>query len=205
VHGLLHIIEKEIEWPTLMFFAFLFIAVGAAVQTGLIGSLADGLSGVIHAGGSAFGLTGSGTLLFAALLILWTAGVLSALVDNIPFVAVSIPIVAQLTSELQGDTIVLWWALALGACLGGNATVVGASANVTVIGLAERDGVRISFAEFSRFGVPVMLGTLVVSSVFVIAHIYAGARATTLGGALILGLLLAGRALRRVRTAHVDA
>jgi Na+/H+ antiporter NhaD/arsenite permease-like protein len=199
VHGLLEIIEKEIEWPTLMFFVFLFIAVGAAVQTGLIDGLAEGLTRVIHGGAGAFGLSAEGTLLFAALLILWTAGGLSALIDNIPFVAVSIPIVMQLTTELQGDTIVLWWALALGACLGGNATVVGASANVTVLGLAERNGVRITFGEFARFGVRVTIFTLLVSTVFVIAHIYLGARTTALTSAAILTLLLAFRGLRRFR------
>jgi Na+/H+ antiporter NhaD/arsenite permease-like protein len=199
VHGLLEIIEKEIEWPTLTFFIFLFIAVGAAVETGLIDALAEGLTRVIDAGGGAFGLGPAGTLLFAALLILWTAGILSALIDNIPFVAVSIPIVAQLTGELQGDTIVLWWALALGACLGGNATVVGASANVTVVGLAERSGARITFADFSRFGVPVAIFTLLVSSAFVTAHIYVGARTTLLGGTVILAALLALRILRRAR------
>jgi Na+/H+ antiporter NhaD/arsenite permease-like protein len=199
VHGLLEIIEKEIEWPTLTFFVFLFIGVGAAVQTGLIDSLADGLSRVIHAGGEAFGLGAAGTLLFAALLILWTAGCLSALIDNIPFVAVSIPIVAQLTGELTGDTIVLWWALSLGACLGGNATVIGASANVTTVGLAERAGARITFAEFSRFGVPVTFFTLLVSTAFVSTHIFAGARGAFLGGLVILVVLLGGRLIGAAR------
>ena len=199
VHGLLDIIEKEIEWPTLTFFVFLFIGVGAAVQTGLIDSLADGLSRVIHSGGDALGLSPAGTLFFAALLILWTAGVLSALIDNIPFVAVSIPIVAQLTGELTGDTIVLWWALSLGACLGGNATVIGASANVTTVGLAERGGSRITFAEFSRFGVPVTFFTLLVSTAFVSAHIFAGVRAAFVGGLVIFAVLLGFRLLSPAR------
>lgn len=199
VHGLLEIIEKEIEWPTLMFFVFLFIAVGAAMQTGLIGVLADGLSRSIRGGAGVLGLGATGTLLFAALLILWTAGGLSALIDNIPFVAVSIPIVAQLTTELRGDTIVLWWALALGACLGGNATMVGASANVTVVGLAERDGVRMTFGEFARFGVPVTAFTLVTSSVYLAAHVYLGAHAATLAGAALLTILILLRLVRRLR------
>jgi Na+/H+ antiporter NhaD/arsenite permease-like protein len=200
-HGLLEVIEKEIEWPTLSFFGFLFIAVGAAVETGLIQSLATGLGHLIHAGGAALHLSPDGTLLFAALLILWSAGVLSGLIDNIPFVAVSIPIVAQLTTELQGDTVVLWWALALGACLGGNATMVGASANVTVLGIAERSGTRVSFAEFSRFGVPVTAFTLVVSSAFVTAHVYLGAGGAALWGAGVLAVLLAIRMAQRPRAA----
>ena len=196
-HGLLDVIEKEIEWPTLVFFAFLFIAVGAAVETGLIDSLASGLSRVIHAGGAALGLSDQGTLLFAALLILWTAGVLSGVIDNIPFVAVSIPIVAQLTTELRGDTIVLWWALALGACLGGNSTVVGASANVTVLGIAERAGARFTFGEFARFGIRVTAFTLLVSSAFVAAHIFVGARGTALWGGVLLAALIGIRVVRR--------
>jgi Na+/H+ antiporter NhaD/arsenite permease-like protein len=198
-HGLLEVIEKEIEWPTLSFFGFLFIAVGAAVETGLIQSLATGLATVIHAGGAALHLSPDGTLLFAALLILWSAGVLSGLIDNIPFVAVSIPIVAQLTGELPGETIVLWWALALGACLGGNATVVGASANVTVLGIAERHGTRVSFVDFSRFGVPVTAFTLVVSSAFVAAHVFLGAEGAALAGAVLLAGLLIVRFARRPR------
>jgi Na+/H+ antiporter NhaD/arsenite permease-like protein len=200
-HGLLEVIEKEIEWPTLSFFGFLFIAVGAAVETGLIQSLATGLWHVIHAGGAAMRLSPDGTLLFAALLVLWSAGTLSGLIDNIPFVAVSIPIVAQLTTELQGDTVVLWWALALGACLGGNATMVGASANVTVLGIAERKGTRVSFGAFSRFGVPVTVFTLLVSSAFVAAHIYLGATGAALSGAALLAILLVIRLAWRPRAA----
>ena len=204
-HGLLEVIEKEIEWPTLTFFGFLFIAVGAAVETGLIGSLAAGLSSVIHAGGAALHLSPNGTLLFAALLILWSAGILSGLIDNIPFVAVSIPIVAQLTGEMPGDTIVLWWALALGACLGGNSTIVGASANVTVLGIAERAGTRVTFVEFSRFGVPVAAFTLLVSSAYVTAHVYLGADGSALAGGVLLAVLLAIQMFARWRPAPVQA
>ncbi len=97
-------------------------------------------------------LSEPGTLLFASLLILWVSGILSGLVDNIPFVAVAIPLVARLTTGLTGDVEILWWALALGACLGGNLTPIGASANVTVIGMADRAGAPISFRAFTRFG-----------------------------------------------------
>ena len=100
------------------------------------------------------GLSPRATLLVAALIILWVSGFLSAVIDNIPYTAVTIPLVASLLGQLNAgpDGQVLWWALALGACLGGNGTLIGASANVTVTGLAEKDGKRISFNEFTAFG-----------------------------------------------------
>lgn len=174
VHGLLRVIEDEIEWPTLAFFGTLFILVGAAVNTGLMQTIAGWLVEGIAWGQAEFALSPSATLLLAALALLWIAGFLSAVIDNIPFVAVSIPIVAQLTAALAPESQVLWWALALGACLGGNGTLIGASANVTTVGLAERGGVRITFAEFARFGMPVMIGTLLISSVFLVLHVYLG-------------------------------
>ena len=190
-HGLIAVIEKEIEWPTLSFFGFLFIAVGAAVRTGLIDTLATGLTRVVEGGSAWLGLGGLGTLLFAALLICWVSGVLSAIIDNIPFVAVMIPIIHRLIGGFAGDPTVLWWALALGACLGGNGTMVGASANVTVVGLAERAGVRITFREFSRFGVRIAAFTLVVSSCFLATHVYLGARgAFLLWGSFVAAALL---------------
>ena len=104
--------------------------------------------------------------------------ILSALIDNIPYVAVTIPIIGSLVGQLQGDTEILWWALSLGACLGGNGTVIGASANVTVIGLAERAGHRISFGQFARFGARITAMTLVIASVFITAHLYLGPAVT---------------------------
>jgi Na+/H+ antiporter NhaD/arsenite permease-like protein len=174
VHGVLQVTEQDIEWPTLAFFGFLFIIVGAAVQTGLIGTMATALQTGITSGSQALGLTPSGTLLFAALIICWVAAVLSSLIDNIPFVAVAIPVVAQMVGGFPGDAEVLWWSLSLGACLGGNGTPIGASANVTTIGLAEREGARISFGAFTRFGSVVTVGTLVISSIWLAIHVYAG-------------------------------
>lgn len=197
IHGMLEVIEREIEWPTLSFFAFLFIAVGAAVETGLIDTLANGLIGLIASAERGLGLSPSGTLLLAALVICWSSGILSAFIDNIPYVAVSIPLVARLVGELPGESGVLWWALALGACLGGNGTVIGASANVTVVGLAERQGIRISFAEFARFGSRVLVTTLVIASLFLASMIYLGDTATDWYGLGVLVLLVGGRALRR--------
>ncbi len=191
-HGILHVLDREIEWPTLTFFAFLFILVGAAVQTGLIGTLAAGLERGIVLGRETFGLGESGTLLFAALLVLWVSGSLSALMDNIPFVAVSIPVIRELTQSLPGEVTVLWWALSLGACLGGNATPIGASANVTTLGLAEREGIRIGFTEFMRTGVPVTIFTLAVSTTFLSGFVWLGASrvAWAAGGVFIVALSL---------------
>ncbi|MHB1225632.1 MAG: ArsB/NhaD family transporter [Gemmatimonadaceae bacterium] len=206
-HGLLEVIEHEIEWPTLCFFGFLFIAVGAAVQTGLIDTLAVGLGRVVREGSDWLGLGGPATLLFAALLIAWVSAMTSAVVDNIPFVAVMIPIVHRLTAQMPGDSTILWWALALGACLGGNATAVGASANVTALGIAERAGVRITFTEFTRFGSLVALVTLLISSLYLTTRVYLGGRASllwvavavTAAGSRALWLLVRrGRARKRL-------
>jgi Na+/H+ antiporter NhaD/arsenite permease-like protein len=146
---------REVEWPTLLFFIGLFVMVGALVKVGVVKALADG----------ALRATG-GSLIVATLLLVWVSGFLSALVDNIPYVATTAPLVQQLTAELPGNTTVLWWALALGADLGGNATVIGASANVVILGVAERSGHRIRFVDFAKYGVVVTGVTLAFSSLY---------------------------------------
>jgi Na+/H+ antiporter NhaD/arsenite permease-like protein len=200
-HGILHVLEKEIEWPTLTFFAFLFILVGAAVGTGLIETLAGALREGITAGSTAMGLGERGTLIFAALLVCWVAGILSAVMDNIPFVAVSIPIIASLVAALPGDATVLWWALSLGACLGGNGTPIGASANVTTLGIAERQGIRISFADFVAVGARVTAFTLVVASVFLVGYVGLGPDRVAVAGAGVLAVALVAL-WRYERAAH---
>ncbi len=145
---------REVEWPTLAFFMGLFIMVGALVKVGIIQRLAD----------TAADLTG-GRLLLATTLLLWVSGVLSAVVDNIPYVATMAPVVSALIRDLPHGTqgTVLWWALALGADLGGNATAIGASANVVILGLSERAGHRISFLDFTKYGALIALVTLAIS------------------------------------------
>jgi Na+/H+ antiporter NhaD/arsenite permease-like protein len=145
---------REVEWPTLAFFMGLFIMVGALVKVGVIQSLAD----------AAADLTG-GRLLLATTLLLWVSGLLSAVVDNIPYVATMAPVVGTLVDQLPPGTdgTVLWWSLALGADLGGNATAIGASANVVILGLSERAGHRISFLEFTKYGALVALVTIALS------------------------------------------
>jgi Na+/H+ antiporter NhaD/arsenite permease-like protein len=141
-------VVRDVEWPTLVFFAGLFVMVGSLVTTGVIDTLAR----------AAVDATG-GRLWFTTMMLLWASAALSAIVDNIPYVATMSPIVDQLVTS-AGSTEqarVLWWALAIGADLGGNATAVGASANVVVLGLADRAGHHISFWQFTRYGLIVAL------------------------------------------------
>ena len=198
-HGVLLILERDIEWPTLFFFIFLFILVGAAVATGLIETLALGLAWAIRQLSTGLGLSPRATLLVAALLVLWVSGVLSALIDNIPYTAVTIPLVATLLGRLDAgpEGQILWWALALGACLGGNGTLIGALANVTVTGLAEKDGKRISFNEFTAFGARVTGLTLLISSAYLAMWLYIGSTIVNLAGAAILVASALGRHLMR--------
>jgi Na+/H+ antiporter NhaD/arsenite permease-like protein len=139
-------VAAEVEWPTLVFFAGLFVMVGALVNTGVIATLA-------HAAVDAT----DGRLWFTSMLLLWASAVLSAIVDNIPYVATMSPIVEELVTANGGTgrAQVLWWALAIGADLGGNATAIGASANVVVLGIAERAGHRITFWQFTKYGLVV--------------------------------------------------
>jgi len=135
----------DVEWETLVFFMGLFVMVGALVKTGVIGNFAHLLAQA----------TGERLWVTTALLLLASL-VLSGIIDNIPYVAVMAPVVGALAqAQPAGHTSVLWWALLLGADLGGNATAVGASANVVVIGLAKRNGTPISFWQFTRYGLMV--------------------------------------------------
>jgi Na+/H+ antiporter NhaD/arsenite permease-like protein len=145
---MLELIEKDIEWTTLLFFIFLFVIVGSVEETGLLSWIAD----------QVLDLSG-GELVKAVALILWVSAIMSAFVDNIPFTATMLPITAYLTKVIPGaaDDNVLWWALALGACLGGNGTMIGASANVVTVGIAEAAGYKISFFGFMKYAFVYML------------------------------------------------
>jgi len=134
-----HHVLQDIEWTTLFFFIGLFITVEAVVQVGIIETVAD----------AALRLTG-GDLALTSTLLLWLSAVASGIVDNIPYTATVIPVVENLGRVMPVEP--LWWSLALGACLGGNATLVGASANVVVASLAERSGHPISFRQFLKYG-----------------------------------------------------
>ncbi|GAA4240325.1 ArsB/NhaD family transporter [Actinomadura meridiana] len=144
---------EEVEWLTLVFFAGLFVMVGGLVETGVIGDIS-------HAATDAT----DGRLGLATMLLLWASAALSAIVDNIPYVATMSPIVADLVHQQpSGDGTVLWWALALGADLGGNATAIGASANVVVLGIAARNGTPISFWHFTKYGLIVTTVTVTLT------------------------------------------
>jgi Na+/H+ antiporter NhaD/arsenite permease-like protein len=143
-------VAADVEWPTLVFFAALFVMVGSLVHTGVIGQVAS----------AAVDATQDRPML-TTFALLWGSAVLSAIVDNIPYVATMTPVVAELVHANGGDHgQVLWWSLALGANLGGNATAIGATANVVVVGLAERAGRRISFWQFTRYGLVVTVITV---------------------------------------------
>lgn len=168
-----HDILSEVEWPTIFFFIGLFIVVGGVESTGLMELVASRVVGAIGSNVAA-----------AALALLWFAGVTSAVVDNIPAVATLIPLTLAMSRllfpELAGlsdsalathpAVVPLWWSLALGACLGGNGTLVGASANVVAVGIAERRGDPIGFWGFTRVGLPFALGSLIVASLYVWAR-----------------------------------
>ena len=139
----------DVEWPTLVFFAGLFVMVGSLVETGVIADLSEAIANA----------TG-GELAPAALLLLGGSALLSAIIDNIPYVATMSPVVGELVQGHGSSGQVLWWSLAFGADLGGNATAIGASANVVMLGLAERAGHRIGFWEFTKYGLVVTVVTV---------------------------------------------
>ncbi|MDR1358718.1 MAG: ArsB/NhaD family transporter [Coriobacteriales bacterium] len=145
-----------VEWPTIGFFVGLFIVVGGMVATGVIDLFAVFL---VDATG--------GNLLMAVLLILVASAVISAIVDNIPFVATMIPVI--LTMGASGMEVEpLWWALSLGACLGGNGTLIGASANVVLSGISNREGYPITYLDFLKVGGPMMLLSILISAVYLV-------------------------------------
>jgi Na+/H+ antiporter NhaD/arsenite permease-like protein len=145
---------RDIEWSTLFFFVGLFMLIAAVIHVGIVSDIADTLADAA-----------GGDLTVATMGTLWLSAVASAIVDNIPYTATAIPIVERLiASGLDGD--VLWWALALGACLGGNLTIVGASANIVVANLAVRDGHPITFMQFLRYGLGVVFASLLISTVY---------------------------------------
>jgi Na+/H+ antiporter NhaD/arsenite permease-like protein len=155
VHGAL----SEAEWITLMFFLGLFILVHGIQKAGLIGMMASAL---IDATQGDFNTT--------TLAILWGSAVLSAFIDNIPFVATMIPLIKAMAPTFGGDSglLPLWWALSLGACLGGNGTLIGASANLVVAGLAERAGTSFRFMEYLKVAFPLMLVSIVICHVYIV-------------------------------------
>jgi Na+/H+ antiporter NhaD/arsenite permease-like protein len=149
-----HEIARDVEWPTLVFFAGLFVMVGGLVHTGVIDQVSRAAAEATE-----------GRLFLTSMVLLWGSAVLSAIADNIPYVATMSPVVADLVqaNASGGQSQVLWWSLALGADLGGNATAVGASANVVILGLAERKGRPITFWQFTKYGLVVAAVTIALA------------------------------------------
>jgi Na+/H+ antiporter NhaD/arsenite permease-like protein len=154
-----HLIESfnEVEWITIFFFVGLFIVVAGVEHAGLLKILADWLIGI-----------SGGEMHTLGLAMLWVSAILSAIIDNIPFVATMIPVIQNMAPTFGGEQALLplWWALSLGACLGGNGTLIGASANLTVAGIGERAGVPFRFLEFAKVAFPLMLISIAIAHVY---------------------------------------
>lgn len=154
-----HDLEKifhKVEWVALLFFVGLFILVGGLVETGVISLLAQ----------KSMELT-AGNTTTTAVLILWLSAIASAFVDNIPFVATMIPLIKDMGALGITNLDPLWWSLALGACLGGNGTLIGASANVIVAGLAAQAGHPISFVKFFKIAFPLTMLSVLIANIYV--------------------------------------
>lgn len=145
-----------VEWTTIIFFTGLFIVVGGLQETGIIQILANLLMEATH-----------GHLALTLVIVLWVSAIVSSFLDNIPFVATLIPLI--LTMQNSGmDVMPLWWAVSLGACLGGNGTLIGASANVVLSGISTKHGYPITFASYFKVGFPMMLVSIVISTFYLL-------------------------------------
>jgi Na+/H+ antiporter NhaD/arsenite permease-like protein len=147
-----------VDWTTLMFFIALFMAVGALQEVGLISIIATGIGKLVGQ-----------NLTAAVLVVVWSAAILSGVIDNIPFAATMLPVIAYLTRTIPGaENDVLWYALSIGAAMGGNSTLIGASPNLVTAGIAERAGFRITYLQFLKVGLPATLLTVAVGTVWLL-------------------------------------
>ncbi|MBI5683089.1 MAG: ArsB/NhaD family transporter [Deltaproteobacteria bacterium] len=152
-----HEISTKVEWTTIFFFTGLFIVVKGIEEVGLISMLAKGIMDIT-----------AGNKTVMVLSILWVSAIASAFIDNIPFVATMLPLIKEVGVQMGGhDAIMpLWWALSLGACLGGNGTIIGASANVVVAGISDRAGRPFNFIEYMKMAFPLMLISIIISTIY---------------------------------------
>ena len=151
-------ILSSIEWSTIAFFGGLFIVVGGLVEVGIINFIAEYLINVTK-----------GHLIITMLVILWLSAIISSFLDNIPFVATLIPLI--LTMQSQGvDVTPIWWATSLGACLGGNGTLIGASANIVLSNIGQKNGYPITFKEYFKIGFPLMILSIIISTIYLVIH-----------------------------------
>jgi Na+/H+ antiporter NhaD/arsenite permease-like protein len=167
-----HHVLAEVEWPTIFFFMGLFIIVGGVVKVGLIKWMSVQVLNITQ-----------GNMLATSMVLMWFSAFASAIVDNIPYVATMNPLIIDMARQLwphesgiallqHADLMPLWWSLALGACLGGNGSAIGASANVIVVGMSEKAGRKISFLKFLTYGMPIMVLTVLISAVYVWVRYY---------------------------------
>jgi len=187
---------QAVEWPVIFFFVGLFVVVGALEKAGVIEDVAKW----------ALDITG-GNIVPTGILILWLSAITSAFVDNIPFVATMIPLIQDM-GRLGGivDLNFIWWSLSLGACLGGNGTAIGASANVVVIGMAEKRGLHISFTGYMKIAFPLMLMSIVVSMAYLLFVYFFHtqiAMLVTLGLGIALALILRTLTNRMIKQKQV--
>ncbi|MBE3111207.1 MAG: ArsB/NhaD family transporter [Acidobacteria bacterium] len=153
-----HNVLRDVEWSTLLFFVGLFIIIGGTESVGLLSDL----------GGKVADMTG-GNATAASMAVLWFSALASGVVDNIPYTTAMLPVVREVGAGVGGNGgpgNVLWWSLSLGACLGGNLTLIAASANILVANLAAREGQRIGFWEFFRYGAPVTVLSIAISAIY---------------------------------------
>lgn len=167
-----HKVLHEVEWTTLFFFIGLFIVVGGLVKVGAIGLMSQKVLDLTQ-----------GNMFATSMFILWFSAIASAVVDNIPYVATMNPLIVDMAKGLwpdetelellhHVDLLPVWWSLALGACLGGNGSAIGASANVIVCGVAERAGYPITFWRFTLYGFPLMVESVIIASIYVWLRYY---------------------------------
>ncbi|EPY2281352.1 ArsB/NhaD family transporter [Clostridium sporogenes] len=150
-------ILQETEWGTIFFFIGLFIMTGVLEDVGIMEVLAQKTLSVTK-----------GHLVMTGIFVLWISAFASAFIDNIPFVATMIPLIKAMGTMGGMDVAPLWWALSLGACLGGNGTMIGASANLVVIGIAEKSGYKISFKDYFKLGFPVMIVSIIICTAYLL-------------------------------------
>ncbi len=162
-----HRIFAEVEWPTIFFFIGLFIIVGGVVKVGLIKWMSLKVIEVTK-----------GNFFATSMIVMWFSAFASAIVDNIPYVATMNPLIIDMAHQIwpretglsllqHADLMPIWWSLALGACLGGNGSAIGASANVIVVGMSEKAGRKISFMKFALYGLPIMVMTVAIATVYI--------------------------------------
>ena len=148
-------ILKEVEWATLFFFIGLFVIVGGLEKTGIIGYIADALTGFTD-----------GRASVATQLVLWMSAVSTTFINSIPYTATMISVIEEMVTDLGGNADSLWWALSLGACLGGNGTLIGAAANIIVSGFSQKTRYPLKFVEYLKVGMPVMLLSVFIASIY---------------------------------------